>query len=126
MSVPIWTILGAIGGPATLGAALVGLTLNRVEKLHKERGELTEQIQRSTDALFGTVPPPPYPPTVGLIATVQASRRDLSSLVTQVDHLSREVQELLTRTSELQTNGGHSVKDAINRIEKAVARLEQK
>ncbi len=68
-------------------------------------------------ALFGRPADPPLEPISGLIADNKETKRTIETLTMQVKELRVDVRELLSRTTE---NGGGSLKDQMNRIEKKV------
>ena len=116
-----WPIASAMASVVLSVAYLSSMVIrsfsNRMKSFDRDKHE--DDLIRI--ALFGRPADPPLEPITGLIADNKDTKRKIETLTMQVQELRVDVRELLTRTTE---NGGSSLKDQMNRIEKRVTDAE--
>ena len=119
-----WTIAGVIVTVLSIALAAGGLVIGGIRKWRKQVEEEEEIDERIVTTLFGQDAKPPYPKIDGLVTSHAELVEAVAQLHPRVDELedslntiSRQVGTLVERTEE---NGGKSIKDQINRIERYI------
>ena len=110
-----WPVASAIASVALAAVYLSSLVIksiaSRIQTSDKDKHE--DDLIRI--ALFGRPADPPLEPITGLIADNKETKQQINVLQQQISTLQVDVKELLNRTTE---NGGSSLKDQMNRIER--------
>ncbi len=110
-----WPLASAFAGIVMSVVYVSGMVVKALAARMKSSSDEHHESDLIRIALFGRAADPPLEAITGLIADNKDTKVAITSLKTEVANLRTDVRELLARTTE---NGGSSLKDQLNRIEK--------
>lgn len=110
-----WPVASAIASVALAAVYLSSMVIRSFTTRMKSYDRDKHEDDLIRIALFGRPADPPLEPITGLIADNKETKQQINVLQQQISALQVDVKELLNRTTE---NGGSSLKDQMNRIER--------
>ncbi len=110
-----WPVASAIASVALAAVYLSSMVIKSFTTRMKSYDRDKHEDDLIRIALFGRPADPPLEPITGLIADNKETKQQINVLQQQISALQVDVKELLNRTTE---NGGSSLKDQMNRIER--------